>query len=115
MDSILDSIKKNLGIPLEETHFDGELIININSNISVLKQLGVGTPSFVVYDNSDLWSEFIDVEIDDLIPMATMFVYLKTKLIFDPPLSGTVIDAFKTQIAETEWRIVERVKEVTIV
>ena len=79
MDSILDSIKKNLGIPLEETHFDGELIININSNISVLKQLGVGTPSFVVYDNSDLWSEFIDI--DDLIPMATMFVYLKTKLI----------------------------------
>ena len=113
MDSILDSIKKNLGIPLEETHFDGELIININANISVLKQLGVGTPSFVVYDNSDLWSEFVDI--DDLIPMATMFVYLKTKLIFDPPLSGTVIDAFKIQIVETEWRIVERVKEVTIV
>ena len=113
MDSILGSVKKNLGIPLEETHFDVELIININSNISVLKQLGVGTPSFVVYDNSDLWSEFVDI--DDLIPMATMFVYLKTKLIFDPPLSGTVIDAFKTQIAETEWRIVERVKEVVII
>lgn len=113
MDSILDSIKKNLGIPLEDTYFDGEITIHINSNISVLKQLGVGTPSFVVYDNSDLWSEFIDI--DDLIPMATMFVYLKTKLIFDPPLSGTVIDAFKTQIAETEWRIVERVKEVTII
>ena len=113
MDSILDSIKKNLGIPLEETHFDGELTIHINSNISVLKQLGVGNPSFVVYDNSDLWSEFIDI--DDIIPMATMFVYLKTKLIFDPPLSGTVIDAFKTQIAETEWRIVERVKEVTTI
>lgn len=41
MDSILDSIK-NLGIPLEETHFDGEITININANISVLKQLGVG-------------------------------------------------------------------------
>ena len=67
MDSILDSIKKNLGIPLEETHFDGELIININSNISVLKQLGVGTPSFVVYDNSDLWSEFVDKETHDYI------------------------------------------------
>lgn len=113
MDSILDSIKKNLGIPFEETHFDGEIMININANISVLKQLGVGTPSFVVYDNSDLWSDFI--EVDDIIPMATMFVYLKTKLIFDPPLSGTVIDAFKTQIAETEWRIAERVKEVTII
>ena len=111
MDSILDSIKKNLGIPLEETHFDGELTIHINSNISVLKQLGVGNPSFVVYDNTDLWSEFIDI--DDIIPMATMFVYLKTKLIFDPPLSGTVIDAFKSQISETEWRIIEKVKEVT--
>ena len=111
MDSILDSIKKNLGIPLEETHFDGEIMININANLSVLKQLGVGVPSFVVYDSSDLWSEFI--EFDDIIPMATMFVYLKTKLIFDPPLSGTVIDAFKTQIAETEWRIIERMKEVT--
>ena len=111
MDSILDSIKKNLGIPLEETHFDGELTIHINSNISVLKQLGVGNPSFVVYDNTDLWSEFIDII--DIIPMATMFVYLKTKLIFDPPLSGTVIDAFKSQISETEWRIIEKVKEVT--
>ena len=111
MDSILDSIKKNLGIPLEETHFDGEIMININANLSVLNQLGVGVPSFVVYDSSDLWSEFI--EFDDIIPMATMFVYLKTKLIFDPPLSGTVIDAFKTQIAETEWRIIERMKEVT--
>lgn len=113
MDSILDSIKKNLGIPLEETHFDGELTIHINSNISVLKQLGVGNPSFVVYDNTDLWSEFIDII--DIIPMATMFVYLKTKLIFDPPLSGTVIDAFKSQISETEWRIIEKVKEVTII
>ena len=111
MDSILDSIKKNLGIPLEETHFDGELTIHINSNISVLKQLGVGNPSFVVYDNTDLWSEFVDII--DIIPMATMFVYLKTKLIFDPPLSGTVIDAFKSQISETEWRIIEKVKEVT--
>ena len=111
MDSILDSIKKNLGIPLEDTYFDGELTIHINSNISVLKQLGVGNPSFVVYDNTDLWSEFIDI--DDIIPMATMFVYLKTKLIFDTPLSGTVIDAFKSQISETEWRIIEKVKEVT--
>ena len=111
MDSILDSVKKNLGIPLEETHFDGEITIHINSNISVLKQLGVGNPSFVVYDNTDLWSEFIDII--DIIPMATMFVYLKTKLIFDPPLSGTVIDAFKSQISETEWRIIEKMKEVT--
>ena len=111
MDSILDSIKKNLGIPLEDTYFDGEITIHINSNISVLKQLGVGNPSFVVYDNTDLWSEFIDII--DIIPMATMFVYLKTKLIFDPPLSGTVIDAFKSQISETEWRIIEKVKEVT--
>lgn len=113
MDSILDSIKKNLGIPLEETHFDRELTIHINANLSILKQLGVGTPSFIVYDSSDLWSEFIDI--DDVIPMATMFVYLKTKLIFDPPLSGTVIEAFKSQIAETEWRIIEKVKEVTII
>ena len=111
MDSILDSIKKNLGIPLEETHFDGELTIHINANLSILKQLGVGTPSFIVYDNTDLWSEFIDII--DIIPMATMFVYLKTKLIFDPPLSGTVIDAFKSQISETEWRIIEKLKEVT--
>ena len=111
MDSILDSIKKNLGIPLEDTYFDGEITIHINANLSILKQLGVGTPSFIVYDNTDLWSEFITI--CDIIPMATMFVYLKTKLIFDPPLSGTVIDAFKSQISETEWRIIEKVKEVT--
>lgn len=104
MESILTSIKKMLGIAEEYYHFDYDLIIYINSAFSVLTQLGVGpSKGFVIYDNKKKWDDFI--ENDNRIEFIKSYVFLKTKLLFDPPSNSSLLEAFKQQIGELEWRI----------
>lgn len=104
MDSILTSIKKLLGITEEYENFDQDIIMHINSAFMILNQLGVGPKSgFSISDKSSTWDEFIP-ENSNLEAVKT-YVHLKVKLMFDPPLSSTVIEAIKTQINELEWRL----------
>ena len=42
MESILQSVKKMLGIIPEYTNFDDDIIMHINSVFMILQQLGVG-------------------------------------------------------------------------
>lgn len=102
--SILDSIKKLLGIPSEVTEFDTDILIHINSVFSILTQLGVGPSSgFSIEDSSAEWSDFIgdDARFSDV----KSFVYLKTRLLFDPPASSAAMDAMNRMASELEWRI----------
>ena len=102
--SILDSIKKLLGIPSEVTEFDTDILIHINSVFSILTQLGVGPSSgFSIEDSSSEWSDFIgdDARLSDV----KSFVYLKTRLLFDPPASSAAMDAMNRMASEWEWRI----------
>jgi hypothetical protein len=112
MDSILTSIKKLLGITEEYEHFDGDVIVHINSAFATLRQLGVGpTTGFFITDNSAEWSTFISSEV--IKPMAISYTHIKVKLVFDPPASSVVMEAMKNTAAELEWRIlVEVEKEV---
>lgn len=104
MDSILTSIKKLLGITEEYENFDQDIIMHINSAFMILNQLGVGPKSgFSINDKSSTWDEFIP-EGSNLEAVKT-YVHLKVKLMFDPPLSSTVIEAIKSQINELEWRL----------
>ena len=104
MESILTSIKKLLGIAEDYTHFDTDLIIHINSALSVLTQLGVGpSEGFYVIDKDDKWEDFIYDNMQ--IEMVKSYVYLKVKLIFDPPLSSAVMESYNRQISEFEWRL----------
>lgn len=104
MDSILTSIKKLLGITEEYENFDQDIIMHINSAFMILNQLGVGPKSgFSISDKSSTWNEFIP-ESSNLEAVKT-YVHLKVKLMFDPPLSSTVIEAIKSQINELEWRL----------
>lgn len=104
MDSILTSIKKLLGITEEYENFDQDIIMHINSAFMILNQLGVGPKSgFSINDKSSTWHEFIP-EGSNLEAVKT-YVHLKVKLMFDPPLSSTVIEAIKSQINELEWRL----------
>ena len=104
MDSILTSIKKLLGITEEYESFDQDIIMHINSAFMILNQLGVGPKSgFSINDKSSTWDEFIP-ESSNLEAVKT-YVHLKVKLMFDPPLSSTVIEAIKSQINELEWRL----------
>lgn len=104
MESILTSIKKLLGITEEYEQFDQDIIIHINSVLSVLTQLGVGpAKGFSIKDEKSVWTDFIK---DDLrLEAVKSYVYLKVKLLFDPPLSSAVIDSTNRMISELEWRI----------
>lgn len=104
MESILISIKKMLGIAEDYEHFDTDLIIHINSVLMVLKQLGVGPEEgFSITGPTETWDQFLTnpTQID----LAKSYIYLKVKLIFDPPLGSAVMEAINRQIQEFEWRL----------
>ena len=112
MESILTSIKKMLGISEEYTQFDPDLIMHINSALTVVNQLGIGPPEgFLIFDSSALWSDFVT---GSNIELVKSYVYLKVKLIFDPPSSSAVIEAINKQITEFEWRLMVAVDPVEI-
>lgn len=103
-ESILTSIKKLLGPEEIYTNFDTDIIIHINSALASLRRLGVGPPyGFKIKDKEDKWSDFLG-EREDLEDVKT-YVYLKVRLIFDPPTSSTVIKAYEEEINKLEWTI----------
>lgn len=104
MESILTSIKKLLGIGEEYTSFDLDITMCINTALAVLTQLGVGpTTGFVITDANTTWNDYLGE--DNRLEMVKMYVYLRTRLMFDPPLSSAVTEVIKSQISEYEWRI----------
>lgn len=103
-DSILTSIKKLLGITEEYTHFDADIIMHINSVFMVLSQLGVGPDNgFRIEDESATWDQYITE--NDNLDAVKSYIHLKVKLLFDPPLSGAVMEVTKQMINELEWRL----------
>ena len=104
MDSILTSIKKLLGITEEYEHFDRDIIMHINSAFMILNQLGVGPEKcFRITGKEEIWDDFILERID--IESVKTYVYLKVKLLFDPPLTSSVKESMNRMISEFEWRL----------
>ena len=104
MESILNSIKKLLGIAEDYDHFDSDIIMHINSVFATLTQLGVGPEDgFSINDESEKWEDFLPEE--RMLHSVKSYMYMKVKLMFDPPLSSAVIECTKEQIKELEWRL----------
>lgn len=104
MDSILTTIKKLLGIEADYTHFDNDIIVHINSVLMTLNQLGVGPESPAsITSELDTWDKTLG-DIKNLEAVKT-YIYLKVKMIFDPPTSSFVVDAMNKQASELEWRL----------
>ena len=104
MDNILSSIKKLLGIPTEETAFDSDIIMHINSVFMILNQLGIGpTDGFTISDDYALWSDFIPD--GQNLELVKSYMYMKVRLMFDPPSSSAVLSAMEKSISEFEWRL----------
>lgn len=102
--SILLTIKKLLGITPEYTHFDSDVIAYINSVFLELSQIGVDDKnSFFITDYKNCWDELMPES--NLLNAIKMFVYLKVKLLFDPPTNTGVIDSINRQIDHLVWRI----------
>ena len=102
--SILDTTKKALGISPEYDVFDVDIIMHINSVFSTLQQLGLGPKDgFSIEDNTKLWSEFIGDTKN--IEAVRSYMYLRVRLLFDPPATSFAITAFEKQAQELEWRL----------
>lgn len=103
-DSILTSVKKMLGIVEEYEHFDMDLIMHINTVLSILTQLGVGpSVGFSITDKTSKWSDFIGDARN--LEAVKSYVYLKVRLLFDPPTNSAVSESINRSISELEWRM----------
>ena len=104
MDSILDSTKKALLIETTNLAFDSSIILHINSVFATISQLGIGpVVGFAIEDNSAVWSDFIgdDPRLNDI----KQYVYLRTRIVFDPPVTTHLLNSTKELIQELEWRM----------
>ncbi len=104
MDSILNSVKKLLGITPDYTQFDSDITMHINAAFLTLRELGVGpSGGFSIADDTATWHDFVDDE--TLLGAARVYVYQKVRLAFDPPTNAALIEALKASIQELEWRM----------
>ena len=103
-DSILMTIRKLVcGDPYAD-HFDTDLLVHINACFSILNQLGVGPENgFVVTDETQSWSSYSDN--DHILNMVKTYITLKVRVIFDPPLTSSVLEAMNKAISQLEWRL----------
>lgn len=105
MESILTSIKKLLGITEEYDHFDSDIIMHINSVFMILNQLGVGPENgFSITDKFATWTDYLPADSKNFEAVKS-YMHLKVKLLFDPPLSSTVMECMKQMASELEWRL----------
>lgn len=104
MDSILTSVKKMLMLAEDDTTFDMDIIMHINSVFLNLNQIGVGpAEGFYIESKSDTWEDFLGDATN--LEAVKSYMFLKVRLLFDPPLSSSVIEASNRMIAEFEWRL----------
>lgn len=103
-DSILNSVKKNLGLDANYEVFDPDIIMHINSVFGTLHQLGVGPlGGFQIEDENNTWDEFTDNLV--LLNPVKSYITLQVRMMFDPPTTSFHLEAIKEQIREFEWRI----------
>lgn len=112
--SILTTIKKMLGIEETYEHFDVDIIVHINSSLMILNQLGVGPiVCFSIIDKTALWLDLLADATN--LELVKSFIYLRVRLIFDPPATAATIEAFKATLAEYEWRLSVTVEPPVVV
>ena len=103
-ESILTSIKKLLGIPEDHEHFDVDIIMHINSVFMILTQLGIGPDDgFKITDKLTTWNEYLPDGAN--IESVKSYMYLKVRLLFDPPSSSSIIESINRLISELEFRL----------
>ena len=103
--SILASIKKMLGYNADYTPFDQDIIILINSTFMTLHQLGVGPKDgFVINGYSEQWSDFLDAN-KVIMTAVQEYVFMKVKMVFDPPANSFVMSAMQERCKEYETRL----------
>lgn len=115
--SILDSTKKVLGFDPDYSAFDADITMHINAALFTLNDLGVGPDDgFLIAGRDETWDQFSSDT--KLLTAVKSYVYLKVRMLFDPPATSFAIDAINKQITELEWRMnvrVENQKVTTVI
>lgn len=103
-ESILNSIKKLLGPDSSYEVFDPDIILHINSVFATLNQLGLGpAEGFEITGPDETWADFIgDVK---YLNSVKTYIYIKVRLLFDPPSSSFVLTNLQKTAEELEWRL----------
>lgn len=102
MDSILGTIKQMIGGSAEGyDHFDTDIIVHINTALNILNQLGVGKDGFMITGDAETWADFCD---DVNLNMIQTYVYLRVRMLFDPP-QGSLANSISDTIDMLEWRL----------
>ena len=103
-DSILNSVKKALGLDAEYDVFDVDVLMHINTVFADLTQIGIGPDAgFHIDDDTVLWADYLDN--DATIAQVRSYVYLRVRMLFDPPTHSFVITSMQEQINKFEWRL----------
>lgn len=102
--SILLSTKEKLGVSPQETGFDSQLIDYINGALSTVAQLGIGPPEgYEIVDETNEWDDILVS--NRHLNAVKSYVFLKVRMLFDPPTTGYLVEAMQKQITELEWRL----------
>lgn len=101
---MLTNVKKIVGLAEADTSFDPDIIMHTNAVLSVLTQLGIGPEDgFMIEDATPTWEDFLVG--DKRLNMVKTYVYLRVRLLFDPPSTSFVIESLNKQIEELEVRM----------
>ena len=107
--SILNDLRKVVGgstSPGEITHFDMDLMMHANTYFANLTQLGVGTPGFMLQDDTQTWRDFLGNGYPpERLSQVKTYIYIKVRLVFDPPQSSAYMSTLKEEAKEIEWRL----------
>ena len=104
MDSILDSVKRVVGVEQDDASFDVDILMHINSVFATLNQLGIGPlGGFFIEDSAAVWSNYLSD--DPIFNSVKTYMGLRVRMLFDPPATSFVIESMNKQIQEFEWRL----------
>ena len=109
-DSIFLTIKQMIGGFESYTYesadaFDLDLLIHINTALSILCQIGVGPEDgFSITGSEETWEDFVSNRPD--MAMIKSYVYMQVRLYFDTSdLNTGLVQSMKDSIKELEWRL----------
>lgn len=101
--SILLSVKKVIGLTPDDTSFDTDIIMHINSAFFKLKQVNVFQSPYTISDATATWSDCLGEREAQLSAVKT-YITLYVRYIFDPNTNGTLHNAMKSELTEMEQR-----------
>ena len=108
MQEFIDSLK----LPYKGKMINNQYIIDVESSdkfselfnaVSLNNLLNLEDKSVATVDEAKF--TFTNGEYDVKLEAVKNYVYLKVRVTFDPPTSSSVLEAYKQQLNELEWRL----------